>query len=52
VLALEALRQLSLSAEFDIYGPAEDPDYWARCKSVIDHLPRHVRVTYPGELAS
>jgi glycosyltransferase involved in cell wall biosynthesis len=51
LLALEALRQLSSSAEFDIYGPAEDPDYWARCKSVIDHLPGHVRVTYHGELA-
>jgi glycosyltransferase involved in cell wall biosynthesis len=51
LLALEALGQLSSSAEFDIYGPAEDPDYWARCKSVIDHLPGHVRVTYHGELA-
>src|SRR5664280_2388716 len=51
VLALEALRQLSSSVEFDIYGPAEDPDYWARCKSLIDHLPGHVRVTYHGELA-
>jgi glycosyltransferase involved in cell wall biosynthesis len=51
LLALEALHQLSSSAEFDIYGIAEDSDYWARCKSVIDHLPRHVRVTYHGELA-
>ena len=51
VLALEALGQLSSPAEFDIYGPAEDPDYWARCKSLIDHLPGHVRVTYHGELA-
>jgi glycosyltransferase involved in cell wall biosynthesis len=51
LLALEALHELSSSAEFDIYGPAEDSDYWARCKSVIDRLPGHVHVTYHGELA-
>jgi len=51
LLALEALRQISSSAEFDIYGPAEDPDYWTRCQSVIDQLPDRVQVTYQGELA-
>jgi glycosyltransferase involved in cell wall biosynthesis len=51
VLTLETLRQLSSPAEFDIYGPAEDTDYWARCMSLIDQLPSRVRVTYHGELA-
>jgi glycosyltransferase involved in cell wall biosynthesis len=51
LLALEALYQLSSSAEFDIYGPAEDSKYWTRCKSLIERLPSHVRVIYHGELA-
>jgi glycosyltransferase involved in cell wall biosynthesis len=51
LLAVEALQRLSSPAEFDIYGPVEDPHYWSRCKSVIDDLPRCVRVSYRGELA-
>jgi glycosyltransferase involved in cell wall biosynthesis len=51
LLAVEALQRLSSPAEFDIYGPVEDPHYWSLCKSLIDHLPRYVRVRYRGELA-
>ena len=51
LLVLEALHELSHPADFDIYGPSEDPVYWSRCESLIDHMPNHVRVTYHGELA-
>jgi glycosyltransferase involved in cell wall biosynthesis len=50
VVALEALRRLTSPADFDIYGPAEDPAYWSRCKSLIDLMPDNVRVSYQGEL--
>lgn len=33
-----------------IYGPIEDRDYWARCQSTIEKLPKHIRVIYAGVL--
>jgi glycosyltransferase involved in cell wall biosynthesis len=51
LLALEALKHLSSPAEFDIYGPVEDPQYWIRCQSLIDNFPTHIRVRYRGELS-
>lgn len=50
ILALEALLRLSLPAQFDIYGPIEDSGYWSRCTSLIERMPRNIRVSYQGEL--
>ena len=49
-LALEALSQLTVPVAFDIYGPIEDRELWARCTEVIAQLPDHVRVSYCGEI--
>jgi glycosyltransferase involved in cell wall biosynthesis len=49
-LTLDALRTLSRSAEFDIYGPLEDREYWETCRSLIGRLPPTVQVRYLGEL--
>jgi glycosyltransferase involved in cell wall biosynthesis len=50
-LTIEALRHVVAPVQFDIYGPVEDRAYWSRCRSLIDGLPRWVRVRYRGELA-
>ena len=31
---------------FDIFGPANDPAYWAECEQLISRLPAHVKVHY------
>ncbi|MBO4163443.1 glycosyltransferase family 4 protein [Micromonospora antibiotica] len=48
--ALEAVAGTTRPVEFDIFGPAEDPHYWARCQRVIAAMPSHARVRYLGEL--
>jgi glycosyltransferase involved in cell wall biosynthesis len=32
----------------DIYGPVDDPRYWARCRAAIGRLPANVAVRYHG----
>lgn len=51
-LALTALNGVSGPVEFDIYGPAEDTRYLARCQALIGQLPPHVQVRYLGELSA
>lgn len=46
--ALRILKEVSKRVEFDIYGPIEDSQYWAECRSIIERLPPNVRVTYNG----
>jgi glycosyltransferase involved in cell wall biosynthesis len=46
--ALQLLAKLSGDVQFDIYGPAEDPDYWAECQEIIRTLPSNVKVVYHG----
>jgi glycosyltransferase involved in cell wall biosynthesis len=50
-LAIELLRSLHGSVEFDIYGPATDETYWRECRVLIDELPSNVAVTYRGPVA-
>lgn len=33
---------------FDIIGPQEDQEYWAKCQSLIDRLPQNIAVTVAG----
>lgn len=37
-----------VQVQFDIYGPAEDREYWALCEQAIRDLPANVRVTSHG----
>jgi glycosyltransferase involved in cell wall biosynthesis len=46
--ALRVLSAVNRPVEFDIYGPKEDPAYWAECECHIAKLPAHVRVNYKG----
>jgi glycosyltransferase involved in cell wall biosynthesis len=50
-LALERLRPLKGSVEFDIYGPVIDETYWRECQTAIGTMPANVSVTYRGPVA-
>ncbi|QKW13107.1 glycosyltransferase family 4 protein [Verrucosispora sp. NA02020] len=50
VTALEAVAGTTRPIEFDIFGPVEDEEYWARCRGIVESMPGHVRVAYRGEL--
>lgn len=50
-LALEALGEVTDGTiQFDIYGPAEDENYWAECMRVIARLPGNVQTRYLGSV--
>lgn len=48
--ALEILKTVEQSVSYDIYGPIEDEEYWAKCEAVIKMLPINIQVEYKGEL--
>ena len=50
LLALQALQAVKAEADFDIYGPLEDIQYWRQCQRLIADLPRNVQARYLGEL--
>ena len=50
-LAIDLLRFLKGSIEFDIYGPVIDQAYWRQCCGLIDEMPPNVTVTYRGPIA-
>ena len=50
-LAIEHLRTLNGSIEFDIYGPLDDEAYWRECLAVMGRLPATIRATYRGAIA-
>jgi glycosyltransferase involved in cell wall biosynthesis len=48
--ALCMLERVSGDVSFDIYGPAEDAEYWRECLGLIAALPANIRVRYWGEI--
>ena len=48
--ALRILAGVQAEVEFDIYGPREDPRYWARCEALMRDLPPNIRAGYRGVL--
>ena len=48
--ALRMLERVSGDVSFDIYGPAEDAEYWRECSGLIAALPANIRVRYWGEI--
>jgi len=48
--ALKVLCYVKVYVTFDIYGPAEDTDYWKSCEKLIDQLPTNVSVNYFGSV--
>ncbi|MEO0471347.1 MAG: glycosyltransferase [Bacteroidota bacterium] len=47
---LNCLQNRKGHIQFDIIGPVEDADYWARCQRLIDGLPSNIEVTHLGAL--
>lgn len=48
--ALRMLRGVSGDVTFDIYGPAEDAEYWEECQGLMATLPANTRVRYKGKI--
>lgn len=48
--ALRVLRHVSAPVIFDIYGPAEDADYWVQCQQLMAQLPSNVTGRYHGSV--
>lgn len=46
--ALEMLSAVGGEVHFDIHGPIDDGNYWAKCQRIIDTLPDNITVTYRG----
>jgi glycosyltransferase involved in cell wall biosynthesis len=46
--ALEILKEVKVSVQFDYYGPIYDENYHNECKRVIEKLPAHIKVNYKG----
>ena len=48
--AIKLLANVRTPVTFDIFGPANDPAYWAECEQLISRLPAHVEVRYRGSI--
>jgi len=48
--ALECLKYCKNNIVFDIYGPIYNQEYWGKCKTAINQLPKNVIVNYKGVL--
>ncbi|MCM2353310.1 MAG: glycosyltransferase [Pseudobdellovibrio sp.] len=48
--ALECLKLVKTPLEFHIFGTQEDKAYWQLCEKLISELPKHIKVTFHGEL--
>ena len=48
--ALEILSRVQAPVCLDIYGPIEDPAYWALCQRSLRELPKHVTTFYRGSV--
>lgn len=49
--AIDVLARSRARLHFHIYGPAEDADYWSRCRDKLESLPAHVSWTYHGAVS-
>lgn len=50
LFAIEAVKRLTCSVCFDIYGSLEDKEYWSKCQEAIAAAPENVTITYKGRL--
>lgn len=51
-LALTMLSRTTAPVRFDIIGPTFNPQYWAKCKALIEAMPASVPVRYLGPVAA
>ena len=50
LIAIQALQNLKIPVDFDIFGPIEDRRYWTECQRAIEAPTSLGRITYQGEL--
>ena len=48
--ALNILKNVKSNIIFDVYGPAEDIDYFNKCITIVQSLPDNVKVNFYGEI--
>lgn len=48
--AIELLKNVRSQVIFDVYGPAEDENYWAVCQEAAKFLPSNICFEYLGSL--
>ena len=48
--AIEGFAGIEGQVFFDVFGPIEDPAYWAECQSIVARLPSSIELRYCGEL--
>ena len=48
--AVDIVRRCQAQMVLDVYGPLEDPKYWAECQRLVELAPASVQVRYCGEL--
>ncbi|WP_083259058.1 glycosyltransferase [Variovorax boronicumulans] len=49
--AIRVVSRMASPVVLDIYGPAEDEDYWSACKDLIAKAPVNVEIRYKGPIA-
>lgn len=50
LVVLQALKQVSYTVHYDIYGPVKENAYWEECLAAITLLPPNITVEYHSEL--
>ena len=50
-IAMHAVCALKCDAEFDVYGPMEEPELWKTCEEIASAAPSNVKVQYYGTLS-
>ncbi len=48
--ALKVLQKVTARVLFDLYGPAENINYWNDCQELINQLPGNIQVNYKGSV--
>lgn len=46
--AIAVLAGVKGTVSLDVYGPVDDPRYWARCQAAMERLPANVTARYHG----
>lgn len=50
--AIQILKNVKATVNFYIYGPAEDKEYWEKCKKELETLPENIQWVYQGDVVS
>lgn len=50
--AVGMVKKLKCQTEFTVYGPAEDEEYWERCKAELEDAPENIKWAYKGDVPS